>query len=279
MYIDGVLVKFKHLLVILIFCLVVRAFATIFLNLPLDAYFKELIIQAGMYLLMLGACIKIFNLDNDQFKQIFRTPKEFKKIIYALFFGFALLMFSLGENAIEVFIVAQVEPNFAYGLWNFHSETRLVHNFFSLHVLSFILITSILGPIVEEFFFRGLMFDALNKKSGLFKSMLIVSVIFSLLHFSKQYYISTLFFSLCLCYVYMQSKSVLLCAVVHGSYNFSSFLHQYYFDIHWARSPDQLASVIDWLPQFVMFILSIAIITLILKTNVLKAEKITGVTH
>ncbi|MEG2322529.1 MAG: CPBP family intramembrane glutamic endopeptidase, partial [Bacilli bacterium] len=44
--------------------------------------------------------------------------------------------------------------------------------------------TSIIGPIIEELMFRGLIYNTLKQKYSNTKSMLLTTILFSLLHFN-----------------------------------------------------------------------------------------------
>lgn len=251
----------KNLFVILLFCLVVRAIFTMFIEIPnASPFFLDLIFQCGMYLLLFILCVQYLKLNRSDIFQIFGTKPKPIFVLMATCWALVLLMFTLGENAFEALLLSQFNKAMAYRVWNFHENSITTYPFFSRQVLSFLFVTVGVGPIVEEFFFRGLLLPALSIKRGFHASAIISSVFFVALHFSTHYFLSTFVFSISLCYIYLVSRSLIACAIIHISFNFVAFLHQNYFDIHWTRSINEMDSLIFWIPQLIMFAVSVLLI-------------------
>lgn len=73
--------------------------------------------------------------------------------------------------------------------------------------------------------------------------------------------INSFLFSAIACCIYASGRSLYYCIAAHASYNFVAFIFQHYFDFHRTRAIDQLSSVSDWIPQLVMFAVSIVCLT------------------
>ncbi len=81
---------------------------------------------------------------------------------------------------------------------------------------------AVAGPIMEEIFFRGFMYNALKKKMGILLSMLLTSIIFSLLHAHLIGIVPILILGLLLNYLYEKTGSLIPSIVVHITHNLAS---------------------------------------------------------
>ena len=250
--------RIRDIFVVIIFGLVMRAFAEILIANTLggDPYYIDLYCAGGMYLVIGAILWSMIHKSSLSFKEIIGSPvskmESLKMIILAVF----LLAFTMGESAIEVMIMARVDLNFAYKFWPFHSERIIPHPIWSSKVLLYITVHVLIAPFLEEFIYRGLLLNSLKSKVGLLSAVVLSSLIFTILHFSSHYYISTFIFSVVLCCVYVSRQSLLSCIVIHSAFNLLAFLHQYYADTFWTRPINQIASIYDWIPQIIMFALS-----------------------
>jgi len=250
----------KDLVAILFFCVVARTLATILFPNVFSTPAGELIGQSVMYLLLLGFSIAYLRLRRQELKNVIGGRPPQVAWAFAAVWIVAMLMLAFGESAVEAWSLAQFSPNTAYRLWNFHELPNNPYPPYSHQVLTYIAVTALLAPATEEFFFRGLLFPTLAIKRGVHQAATLSSLIFVVLHLAHPYILSTFLFSLSLCYVYLLSRSLWLCALIHMGYNILAFLHQYYFDIHWTRGVTQLDSWVYWQPQLVMLLVSCAII-------------------
>ncbi|HEC69042.1 MAG TPA: CPBP family intramembrane metalloprotease [Candidatus Omnitrophica bacterium] len=80
-----------------------------------------------------------------------------------------------------------------------------------------------LAPIVEELFFRGLLFKLLRKKFSFILSSLLTGCIFSLLHNNSFSFLPVLTLSVGLAYIYERKKNLLAPVFLHSFHNFISF--------------------------------------------------------
>lgn len=253
--------KPKDLIVIFLFCIVIRAILTMIVVIPkFSPYFLELIFQGGMYLLLFILCVQYSKLNRSDISQIFGIKPKPIFVLMAICWAFVMFMFTMGDNAIEAWLLSQFNKEIAYHFWNFHDNSITTYPFFSPQIAAYLFITVGVGPIVEEFFFRGLLLPAFSIKRGFHASAIISSVLFTAMHFSTHYYLSTFVFSISLCYIFLVSRSLITCAIIHVVFNFVAFLHQNYFDIHWTRSIHEMDSLIFWIPQLIMFAVSVLLI-------------------
>ncbi|MCE5286317.1 MAG: CPBP family intramembrane metalloprotease [Pelosinus sp.] len=76
------------------------------------------------------------------------------------------------------------------------------------------LTSDLLGPIVEEITFRGIILNRLIKKCGVNKAIIYSSLLFSLGHHPAQY-MNTFIFSIILSLLYLGSRNLLLPITIH----------------------------------------------------------------
>lgn len=95
----------------------------------------------------------------------------------------------------------------------FIQEKRL----FVLICLSFLVI--IIGPVIEEIFFRGFLYSALRKKSGVFFSMFATSFIFAALHMNTIGFLPIFALAFILVYMFEKTRSLTVSIVIHSLHN------------------------------------------------------------
>lgn len=97
-------------------------------------------------------------------------------------------------------------------------------------ILSIVLI----GPVAEEFLFRGVMMNYFLEKKGYDsrKTIFLSALIFGIIHFNPAQVVYAFLLGLFLGRIYYQTGSLLLCSIVHVSLNgFSTLLTIYYPDV------------------------------------------------
>lgn len=87
-----------------------------------------------------------------------------------------------------------------------------------LLILAIFFIT-IIGPFVEEMFFRGLLYNCLKKSIGVFQGMLASSILFALLHMNLMGFLPILGLSLLFTYLYERTGSLTLPIFIHMFHN------------------------------------------------------------
>jgi len=82
-----------------------------------------------------------------------------------------------------------------------------------------ILISSVIGPILEEIVFRKIIFGTLHKRLGFVLSALISSVIFALAHFEPEHVILYSAMGFTFAYLYVKTKRILVPIIAHVAMN------------------------------------------------------------
>lgn len=245
---------FKVAFLIFIFSMVIRAGAYNFIaaNWPDNAYYAEQISIIFMYATLTIACIIQFKITRQTFYLLVGRKANFLQVCLSISIAVLLLMLSFGESAIFTFSYAQYNLESAYELGKYHSQPYESHAFFSLMVIIFIFSSVMLPALIEEIFFRALIFRSLYKNFSFFKSALATAAFFTCIHFSQPIYISTFIFSFVLSYLYATTRSLTTCMIVHATFNLLAFLNQHYFDVHRIKNINQLSHLHDWTPEFLM---------------------------
>jgi membrane protease YdiL (CAAX protease family) len=95
-------------------------------------------------------------------------------------------------------------------------------NFVSLNILVFIAV--LVGPVIEELFFRGALWNSFRSKYNFWQSAVLVSFFFALIHFDFTQGISSFLLSLILCLIVERTKSVWPCIVAHIGSSYMTFV-------------------------------------------------------
>ena len=82
-----------------------------------------------------------------------------------------------------------------------------------------ILVSSIIGPILEEIVFRKIIFGSLHKKMNFFFSALISSVIFALAHLEPEHVILYSAMGLTFAFLYVKTKRIIVPIIAHVTMN------------------------------------------------------------
>ncbi len=77
----------------------------------------------------------------------------------------------------------------------------------------------LLGPIVEELFFRGLAYTALKRRLGIGWAMVLSAFVFSLLHLDPVGFVPIMVLGVLLAYLYERTGSLVTPMVVHVVHN------------------------------------------------------------
>jgi membrane protease YdiL (CAAX protease family) len=88
------------------------------------------------------------------------------------------------------------------------------------YLLFFTLFVAIVGPAIEEIFFRGFTYKALRARFGIKWALLGSALIFALLHMNLVAFLPILFLGLVLAYLYEKTGSLVPSMTVHMVHNF-----------------------------------------------------------
>jgi membrane protease YdiL (CAAX protease family) len=97
----------------------------------------------------------------------------------------------------------------------------------SLLVLSgFAVMTCVLAPLAEEFFFRGFLLRVLHERTNAVIAVLVTGIAFGLVHLPSGDWIGTIvlsLFGMALCVLFIVTSSLLPCIMLHAFHNSISF--------------------------------------------------------
>jgi uncharacterized protein len=82
-----------------------------------------------------------------------------------------------------------------------------------------ILVSSIIGPILEEIVFRKIIFGSLHKKMNFFFAALISSIIFALAHFEPEHVILYSAMGFTFAFLYVKTKRIIVPIIAHVTMN------------------------------------------------------------
>lgn len=162
----------------------------------------------------------LFKKNNSDFKNYFRLNfKKLKKPLIIFFVGFIALLIStiiLGfiYSKTSVAIVSKnIEGHFRLRL----SPPPLTFYYFFNIVL--------FSPIVEEILYRGLLYESLKKKAGIFYGIIFSSLFFALGHeFSNVTFFRFFGMGVILSLIFQKTRSLTLIMLIHFFLNLFSFL-------------------------------------------------------
>ncbi|MCI9435486.1 MAG: CPBP family intramembrane metalloprotease [Bacilli bacterium] len=126
-----------------------------------------------------------------------------------------------------MFIILGVAMNLSYNLiiGSLNNLFSFGDNYFiiNIDILTYIICTGVLGPILEELLFRGIVFNRLKKFSKQMKSILLASFIFALFHANPIQMLYAFCLSFILIYVYEKYKNIKAPIIVHIASNTINF--------------------------------------------------------
>ena len=143
-----------------------------------------------------------------------------------LILAIANYFFAVGSSTIILYGLSFIFPEYIKGQINqIYATTPLGYAFFAIAVLIF-------APIMEELFFRGIIFQKLAVQRSTGKALLWSAVIFSLIHFRTDL-ISLFTFGVTLAILYFQTKQIAVPIFCHFAYNSIvtiQVVYWYFFD-------------------------------------------------
>jgi membrane protease YdiL (CAAX protease family) len=130
-------------------------------------------------------------------------------LLYGGFWVVAAILLSVFGQPPEQDIVRELKHQDAVGL-----------------LIGYAVLTCMLAPIAEEFFFRGFMFSVLSRRMGRVAAALVVGVTFGLVHAPGAPVLGVAVlavFGVALCALYARTGSIIPCMALHALHNSISF--------------------------------------------------------
>lgn len=170
-------------------------------------------VQIALYLLVVGFMVQIVRVRHETplMGALSWNPPDRKTAAVALCGGLGLAMSSLILSS----LLARWTPT-SLPIERFFRETS------SAYVVS--LFAVLVAPVVEELFFRGFLYPALARRTGVTGAIWLTALAFTLLHGAQLGYawaplVPIFVVGLVLTTVRAASKSLALCVLVHMAYN------------------------------------------------------------
>jgi hypothetical protein len=175
---------------------------------PVQKFFISTLIQTGSILLsiiyfLIFKSVSLGNLGFKKGKSIFKVG-----ILGGLFLFILVVVIGV---IIELLI--PMNPN----LQPFAQIVLEAKN--TKEFLVLLIIGTILAPLGEEIYFRGLVYPAFKKKWGIKKGMLLTGAFFALLHFDLIRFVPLAVGGAGLAYLYEKTGSIITPMVAHGTWN------------------------------------------------------------
>jgi membrane protease YdiL (CAAX protease family) len=95
-----------------------------------------------------------------------------------------------------------------------------------LVLTAFAIMTCVLAPLAEEFFFRGFLLRVLHERTNAVIAVLVTGIAFGLVHLPSGDWIGTIvlsLFGMALCVLFIVTSSLLPCIMLHAFHNSISF--------------------------------------------------------
>jgi uncharacterized protein len=95
-----------------------------------------------------------------------------------------------------------------------------------LVLTAFAIMTCVLAPLAEEFFFRGFLLRVLHERTNAVLAVLITGIAFGLVHLPSGDWVGTIvlsLFGMALCVLFIVTSSLLPCIMLHAFHNSISF--------------------------------------------------------
>ncbi len=176
--------------------------------------FLDSVLILFIYLFCFLWIILTFKKNNILMSPILGTFNSYKSLLYSITLQLLVTIFSISNLfIINIYFMASNE-NLVQKVYN--SENISTNS--SSSILSLITVI-IIAPIIEEFIFRGFLFSKWTEKMGAYKSMILTSLIFSILHINFDF-IGLFLNSILFCILYMKTKNLFIPIICHMFNNF-----------------------------------------------------------
>jgi membrane protease YdiL (CAAX protease family) len=209
----------------------------------------------------------------------FYRKNSFQKqqILLIIILSITWTIVQYGSLGINVYLASLFSYDYAAALWGFKEVTPIIapnenlgNNLLS--ILLFILCQTILGPIIEEVYFRGLIFKHLSYRTGFVLSAVVSAILFAMLH-DKSLYLSAFFSGILYAYIYQKTSCLLYCIALHFLVNvygwlmtglgFLSFLTN--------KNLEEISLIHTWSIEIILFLVftlvSIFVLTALLRSS------------
>lgn len=148
---------------------------------------------------------------------IFANKYDSKKIENKKESNYNLNYISLG---VSLSLVLNIIFLLSYNLLNIKYEVN------NEYLILTIITTGLIGPCLEEYLFRGLLFNNLKDLIGIKKSVIITIFIFSLMHIGLTSVITAVVLGMLLTYIYIVENNINNILITHIIFNITTILYR-----------------------------------------------------
>ncbi|WAM31713.1 CPBP family intramembrane glutamic endopeptidase [Caldicellulosiruptor naganoensis] len=168
---------------------------------------------------------EIETLFNNSISKI-KSKLNTKKILFILIFGFLINVILSIFGSIMMSQEISGKNKVSNDLINDIAMYMKGNNYFTnaIMMLAIVISLGILGPIIEEVVFRGLILQALMNKMNIVMAILIESLLFSIFHSNLFQVIITFMFGILLSIVCIRFESIIASIILHIGFNMSFLL-------------------------------------------------------
>lgn len=203
-----------------------RCVASIALLPYVDAYDLDLGVQLLQYVVLVAVCIAVFNLNASRLYGIFGSF-SLNSMWAGAGLGAVLAALSLGSTVESTDFLGHSAMALALSPVPFQEKFDIGTAMFSTHLMMHLLVNVLLAAVVEEFYFRGLLFPALAQRRTLVWSAILCSMAFAFVHLGVLFSWKAFVLSIVLLVIYTRGASLYTCIVAHAGYNLIMFLLPY----------------------------------------------------
>ncbi|EPD51012.1 hypothetical protein HMPREF1210_02203 [Paenisporosarcina sp. HGH0030] len=98
-----------------------------------------------------------------------------------------------------------------------------------LFLIVSMVVTTVTGPIAEEFVFRGLLLNRLIKKTNMWAGILISSLAFAAIHMQAEKMLATFIFGILASLIYLKTKNLFIPILIHIVHNGFTLFQEFFF--------------------------------------------------
>lgn len=177
----------------------------------------------------------------DEMKDFFQSrDKKIGAIILWSFLGFILVLITQYVSIIIETFVLGIPPG---------SENTMDLMNIARQAPIFIVIISVLGPILEELVFRKAIFGSLYKRMNFFFAALLSGVIFAAVHMDFEHLLTYTAIGMVFAFLYVETKRIIVPIIAHMSINTFAVIGQLSVD------PEEIEQQMEQLEQLMMILI------------------------
>ncbi|SES24055.1 hypothetical protein SAMN04487944_12631 [Gracilibacillus ureilyticus] len=212
-----------------------------YLVIPLEAMLDmdPLILTVSWSILTFVAALVVScYLLRDEIRSFFQSDdKQIGQIILWSVLGFILVIIAQS--------VAGLIERYVFGITTSSENTQILMEV-ARQLPIFIIIISILGPILEELVFRKAIFGTLNKRLNFFIAAVISGFLFAILHMDFDHLLTYILAGMVFAFVYVETNRIIVPIIVHMSMNTMAVIMQFSID------PEELQRMLEEV-QLILF--------------------------